>query len=291
MRDSKILLSLSAHEAELALVDQCFNYLVLGKFDFIIIHINSYSPFDTDLFLRLAGKIPHFDRKVLLNPTRCNITTHSQYHWHVTNLHLAHAANYRFALERKIPFDIFCLDASNSLLIKTGLKDWLLSDTQDGLDCVEMEPRWFWAKFARDDKVLLTMSKNLYIAQHEGTFYHRDRFGLVMRKISQYQRNLTLLIESGDTPPEYPREEVLFSSFYSEVMGAIATRKPFINLPWEKNLKWSLDDVDLHLSSSFNDFPGHYFGIKRVPRNINDPIRILIGNKYGYRAIIKSALS
>jgi hypothetical protein len=61
-------------------------------------------------------------------------------------------------------------------------------------------------------------------------------------------------------------------------------------MPWHRNLTWDFEEVKKHIVDDFKDFGGN-FGIKRVPRDINNPIRALVGTVYGYRKILIDALT
>lgn len=283
MAKNKILLSLSAHESEWTLLDLCLNYLFLGMVNGIVIHVNSISKFNKQLFGKLVSKIPGLNGRIFLNPYSTSIEQHSRHSQNVTNLHRAHISNFFYAINSGFNFDYICLDASNSLIIKPGLKDYICQTRNGGIGSVSLDPKWFWHDNVLGDSNITNDKTSIKVSPHEGAFFERTTFIEISRLVLLYDRKDTGLLLLDEPRPEYPREEVLFSTYFYKIHPGSSTADTYIFMPWEKNLHWSLHEVAQHIQTGFNSFGSQKFGIKRVQRDINDPIRVLIGNNYGYR--------
>lgn len=84
-------LSLTVHEAPPTIVDQCLNNVVVGNYDAIVLHVNANAPLDTALLMRLVDSVPALRDVVHLNPTRLPTDWVAP-----GLLHRAHIANFRW---------------------------------------------------------------------------------------------------------------------------------------------------------------------------------------------------
>jgi hypothetical protein len=279
----KVMVSLTAHESELALIDQCMNYLWVGGVDGVVIHINAHSNFHTERFIAYCRCMSQwFEGKIFINPYGVGITPHSQDVRIVTNLHRAHISNFLYLTECGVNFDHFALDASNSLLIRPGLSQYIQNAPCNLLEQAEMPKDWSWLLFVLADENLARDVAQIKISGHEGSCYQRDVFQKIVKSIMAYEFAEQSSILSGRPRVEYPREEVLFASYFFKYFKDTPTQTNYIDLPWHRYLVWHLDEVKNHIASHFENFK-HKYGIKRVARDFNDPIRAFIGKTYGYR--------
>jgi hypothetical protein len=87
---------------------------------------------------------------------------------------------------------------------------------------------------------------------------------------------------------QYPREEVLFCNAALEAGILPEGRPPYIDMPWHRNLSWDLETVRATLAD--DALAPSKFGIKRVARDIDDPVRALVGEHFGYRRLLQAAI-
>lgn len=288
---NNIVVSISAHESELCLVDQCLNYVLLVDPKLIIIHLNSKANFNTQLFKIIVDKIPALAGKVLLNPFSIYIETYPGNVAVVTGLHRAHLTNFTFLEHSRIPFDYFALDASNSLIIRPGLSSWILQDIGDLVGNSPLIDDWNWYSAVKSDNALSSIFQEIKVSQHEGEVFKYSAFKELVYLIYQYEFCEVENLSGGSHRVQYPREEVVFPTAYFASTTRSEVRPPYIFMPWDRNLNWTEEDLRGIWNTDYHSFDKNKFGIKRVARDINDPIRILIGEKFGYRKYLISAVN
>lgn len=279
----KVAVSLTAHESELALLDQCFNYLCVGEVDMLVIHVNPFSGFNTTLFLRLLDVSP-IREKVFLNSFSVGVPHSAEMRTNPV-LHRAHVSNFQY-LRTLTTFDLFCLDASNSLLIRPSLWKFLQKGEVAGGGEIPVE--WTWNRYLANDIAADFFKDALCMAQHEGTVYTVENFSRMVDDIIVYEKMLTDHIGTGGELAVYPREEVIFPSAYRKTCSrsmASHAHERYIYIPWERNLYWHINEVEAILECR-QPLPDLKYGIKRIARDINDPIRAMVGNHFGYRTQI-----
>lgn len=123
------------------------------------------------------------------------------------------------------------------------------------------------------------------MAQHEGTVYTFGNFSQMVDDIIAYEKMLTDHIGTGGELAVYPREEVIFPSAYRKTCsGSMASHshERYIYMPWDRHLYWHIHEVEAILECR-QQLPDLKYGIKRIARDINDPIRTMVGNHFGYR--------
>lgn len=277
----KIVTSLSAHESELALLDQCFNYFHVGDVDAIVVHINPYSAFSRELFLRLVHASPFADRIFVNSFATGDQRVSKKYVLAGSVLHRAHISNFQF-MDALVDFDIFCLDASNTLLLKTGLRQFC--EAGEAIQRCVMNPQWIWSEDVNTDAALRFFGESLCVGQHEGSVYARDSMRKMVRVVLAYERALAQQEGRGEGFAAYPREEIVLPSAYNKAVGGDPRPEPYVYISVERDidLHWSVAQVDEVLSGKA-PLPEMKYSIKRVPRDMNDSVRIHIGNYFGYR--------
>jgi hypothetical protein len=283
-----IYLSLSAHQSEPCLVDQCLNYLIVGKIDKVVVHINPLSTFNVDLFNIITNYMEETRNRVIINPYQSPLYSLKSNERLTSVLHRAHILNYLYIRECFDDIETICLDSSNSLLIRPGLSDYIAD--KEAVSTRLMEPDWLWRPMVQDD--LLTQQvgvDNIRFSQHEGTFFKKASFDKICAFISKYELALQRQGKTLDQILMFPREEVLFSTGYCLECGDKEVFPPYIWMPWERELAWSVEDV-AQIFSGQQPCKDYHFGIKRVARDINDPVRMYIGDHLGYRPRFLEAL-
>jgi len=281
----KIFVSISAHEAELCIIDQCLNYICVGKLDGVVIHLNATCDIDIRLLELLINEIKELKGKVHLNPLRLKLHSMRRHPKLTPILHRAHIENYLY-LQKFEPVDVFCLDASNCLLVKAGLRDYVQGGI--GVNQGRLSKEWPWYKDIIRDRILQEYKSFIRLSQHEGTFFDNTTFEKICLFILKYEESITKAFPREADIPEFTKEEVLFPTAYAALTAGTSTPlKPYVWLNWEKQLEWPRENVIQILHHP--DLPENTYGIKRIPRNINDPAREEIGNYFGYRSILMAA--
>jgi hypothetical protein len=281
------LASIPVHEAALAAFEQCVNYRVVGGMDAIVLHVNALSgAFDIPLLERLVAGTALLRDRVFINPERLPIRPMVRDPHFVATLHRAHVSNYAFA-RRRLAFDWFCMDASNSLFVRGGLREALANDI-DGIDVTPMAPQWFWRGPVVADPAWEMFWGDLYQSNVEGTFLRTARLDPICTGIADYEARLAAHGAQGHPFCEFPREEILFQTLYRHQNGPCTTQPPYVWMRWERSLVWQPDEVRNALATQ-TLAPGKY-AIKRVGRDVNDWVRVMVGRHFGYRAAVAEAI-
>lgn len=280
----RAIVSLSVHEAELAIIDQCLNYRVVGGMDGIVLHATATAALDLGLVQSLIDRLPLLRGHVWINPERLSLFPMTGSPQHTPVLHRAHAANFAF-MAGFDPFDVFCLDASNSLLVRRGLRRYIAAG--DGVYGEPVMPPWPWVEAVRADPVAALYPEAVVRSHHEGTFFRRETFEVLAGAVRAYEDHLQSLGIGDEGLSPFPREEILLPTAYAALDPPRLAQSPYIWLPWERDLAWSPAEVAEVLATGVL-LPGK-FGIKRVPRDIDDPVRVAVGEHFGYRALLADA--
>jgi len=281
----KIFVSISAHEAELCIIDQCLNYICVGEFDGVVVHLNAIHEVDISILELLIDEIEELKGKVHLNPVRLQLHSMRKNPLLTPILHRAHIENYLY-LHKFGAVDVFCLDASNCLLVKKGLRNYVQGGV--GINQERISKGWPWHKALARDSVLQQSKDFIRVSQHEGTFFDRATFEKICQFILKYDESIAQAFPRAADIPEYTKEEVLFATAYAaQATGTPPPLKPYVWFRWEKQLEWPRADVIEILHHP--NLPEGKYGIKRIPRNINDSSREEIGNYFGYRPILLAA--
>lgn len=274
------ILSLTVHESEICAIDQCLNNMIVGGVDRIVLHVNRTGTFDVALFELLRDQLDALRGRVFVNPLSLPIATMRDSPVHSQAVHLAHLQNWFYA---RSLFDAswFMLDASNTLLLRRGLAASLGGALR--LNFADMGA-WHWRpRYERDTAIA---SKFRRVSAHEGACFRADVFDRLVPILMRYE---ALAARQGfDYIEQYPREEALFTNAALEA-GVQPEGTTYIHMPWERQLNW---DLATARETLVNDtLAAGKFGIKRVARDIDDPIRALVGNHFGYRQQLQDAVA
>lgn len=311
-------LSLAVHESPPTIVDQCLNNVLVGGFDAIVLHVNVNAQLDTELLMRLVDGVPALRGVVRLNPMRLPTD------WVAPGLlHRAHIANFRW-LKTQCEFDVFATDASNTLVIRPGLKEHLSANPigVDGIPACGWQSAW--EANLRRDPLFEMVGEACRRNQIEGMFMRAALFEQVVAWIDGYEERYEAAIASGREPEKVPREEYLFSTALAQLghepqgtaymmmrQGSALGWHSFVGdqppvwhnaLAVGQGFSWEPMEIERSLAAGrllplfwevladhvppIRDFAAYKagkFGIKRVHRPVDDPIRRLVGDHYGYR--------
>lgn len=319
MNTGCIAVSLPVHEAPEVVLDQCLNLRVVGGIDHVVVHVNRNAiDFDTERLSRDAQAHPLLRDRVHLNPVR--LATE----WVAPGLlHRAHLANFRYAQERLGPA-IFCMDGSNTLLVRPGLADFM---RKQGLGIDAVSPFGWgnnWEQALRDDSVLQQHGGALCRrSQIEGVFMPSELMAEVVQWIDGYDADFDQRWPDPTGAPALPREEYLFATALL-ALGYQARGTAYVLHRHGGNHVVYRFDAEGKANATFTTSIGHdfhfdageiamslaagqlrpffwelladhvppildtdtyrrgKFGIKRVNRVLDEPIRAMVRAHYGY---------
>ena len=278
----RVAISIPVHEAPAVIADQCRNILESTDDACVILHFSANAP---DLVEQTAGELAPWvrDNRVIVNPTRL------QTHGH--NVLEAHVANFTHLEQLDHPFEHFCLDASNSLMIRRGLAAHV-QKFDAGLRPVEYDrdANTWHLPHVRADEQMLALLRHLGVSetkvfgsQVEGTFYRRSLLRGPMQMIREHYRDYRLA--------PYPKEEILLSTVFCNMNPNVQSIvRPYVFCPWRRKsglikllktrLRRDYDvttrDIDLLLAGKHpmrGDGGCEVFGVKRVARTMESPVR------------------
>lgn len=219
-----------------------------------------------------------------------------------------HISNFQFAKKVKIPFTHFCLHSSNDLFVRSGVESYIRKydfgffhdDLPDGLDLFS-----HWKSDFEKDHVYQRIMRSICspptqcASQVEGTFYPREAFENFARCYMRYawrefsffpgyvHGRILCLVHLLDKIAQtrkrrllvgkyaYPREEFYPPNFFSTICPSPAP--PYCLMNWQTNLTVTTEDIETIRNGRIPT--GEYrelFAVKRVNRDINDPLRKMI---------------
>lgn len=277
----RILVSLPVHEHPEVVRDQLRNFLRFLRDPIIVLHVSA--SFDVDIDSLIVSD------RVLVNPERI-VTA-----WGTGILARVHLSNMRFALA-ETEFDTIALHASNDLFIREGVEDYIDGHAA-GATLKKLEG-WWWRRRSLGDRPLAKyLQRNglaaADVAHIEGTFYRRDVLEKMLQSLKYLERKvwwrqLTRPFKLENTPlplnlnPPYPREELYFPTALS-ACGIHPTAAPYVYMNWERQLTLTIDEIEAVRRRDYDALPdfdkpqgGEFFAVKRVPRAMDDPIRLHI---------------
>lgn len=268
-----IVFSIPVHEKPEVVFDTILNYTYFNSNCAIVLHIAQKFDFnngciDKETFFR---KLSSF-KNVFINPK----SVRTGY----GDIIQAHIANYQY-IKDVIDFDYIALGASNDLFIKKGLYDYI-SPYRAGLKIIPIDEdkTWIAAYKAKEDLDLARMLNDItgkepiiYRSQVEGCFFKKDLFDKMCDLITLHYN-----YEKTDPKKMYAREEVYFPS-----LAMMLEKKEDVlldNYTYNsvKSPSWTVYSSDI-LRILSQDLP--YFCVKRVDRDLNNPIRRYIRDELG----------
>jgi hypothetical protein len=298
-----ILFSIPVHEQPAVIVNQVENFTFFNPGCQIVLHVSAWMPENevNDLRQSLAAH-----PNVHINETRLwsGYADGSQMKMHVVNC--------EYAQKLGIPYDYFCIHASNDMFVRSGLEDYIKTFDIGGF-FFGLRPDtsgYVHLVRAQSDRLLKKMMKKYGITtiiggQIEGTFYRKPIMETVAGRIRRdafYEipgiyaqatsRSLTKLVERKasrylirklNKGLLYAKEEIYFATL-SQDMAKTCAPYSYVYMNWFVNLKVTEDDVNNIRSHNYagldylRNIPVpaeqlNFFSVKRVDRKINDPIR------------------
>ena len=190
----------------------------------------------------------------------------------------AHISNFEY-VSKIADFEYFSLEASNNLFLRTmpNITYWDIC-CGDSL----LEPTWHWyPKIFNKDVYLEDILKYFNadysmarVSQVEGVFYRKEIFQQIVDVINKFYDYRTVLNKERSI---YPREELYFSTIAYLINKDFKNLKnPYCFVDWNK----TMDPFDRVINISEGKIEGKY-SLKKIARNISDPIRFIISDKIG----------
>lgn len=210
------------------------------------------------------------------------------------NILHAHLSNFRFAERTLGAFDTFTLHASNDLLVRPGAAAYM-ARTEAGFRCPPVGPEWDMGIATRRDPQYIRLSEVtgpfvLRSGQHEGSFYPRALFAQMTEAAEDAYS------PGGSTvPPLIAREELWLSTLARHFLGRVPDGLPYVYS--EAHMGHTpVDHPTIEaIRSGFLDLPRttereedgqtivypvrdpeNYYGVKRIVRLMDDPLRTYI---------------
>lgn len=291
-----ILFSILVHEKIDVICDQIQNFQHYNPGCLIVLHVSRTFRLQEEVAIgQLAKK---FDR-VFVNPEslRTGLIDDSVLRGHLSNI--------QYVIQLGLEFEYIGFHASNDLFVKEGVLDWMRG-FDAGMSCfpVTASMDWSQAQQALRDKMLKRIlakqsGGDVYGSQVEGVFMTRAIVGKVYHAIEpelrkgvagkieqllkvwmpvKYYRGLFQALCPGVV---YAKEEIYFASLLK--LFSKKTSWVYVYMNWSKGLV--VDESDLAVVVEGNkasleavmkkSLPENvnFFAVKRVRREIDDPIR------------------
>ena len=256
-----IIYSVLCHESL-----ECVDDLISNIFKFnhkynvlIVLNLNSY-----------LGKMltdHHFPENVLVYPRYTEKRT-----FHISILQ-GHIDNYNYIKEMKINCDYYCAISSNSLFVRSVQMDKIkeyYDEHMTGTGCYERKYEsltgWHWDAFNKNSLLVDVFRKNriyTYSGAMEGRFYIKEIWEQVIQNIKQHDLISKVTLNTAF-------EEIIPSSLEMYHYG--------FKVPIICKVYWHVQDyrVDVKHIEEFNKEENYMSMVKRVYRDIKDPIRTYI---------------
>lgn len=267
------------------IVDQAHNILDFTTDIGIVYHVSANAPGLAERFLPAMDKWVR-EGRVLVNPRSIKTT--------LINVLETHVENFHYLEEIAHPFEYFCMEASNDMLIRKHVDQWIARHDA-GLKYTEYDTSkndWF-LPMIREDRQLLALLKSYGIRhdtivgyQIEGSFYRRD---LLTETMHAMKRGYTDYHACN-----YSKEEVMLPTLFCRLndVSKLRIARPYVFTPWgRKPTLWKLlktrarRDYDVTVDDIQKIFAGKHpmradcasiYGVKRIPRIIDAPMRIYV---------------
>lgn len=252
-----IVYSILVHENIECIYDMIYNICYFNKYNKYLIVIHS------NLYIYEIIKKTHLPKFVIINP---NPYEKQKYTYSILKGHIDN-----FLLVKNLNYKIFCLLASNCMIVKHIDINYLYKNsselssyTQKYEDLKEITNNK--SEFLKNLSLIeLFKDKNICIKMefHEGSYYKKNVFESIINFINE--NNIENKITS-----EFVAEEILLASIENYITNKITDRicKFSIgSLPRQR-------DIDNIINSK------KYYIIKKVPRIINHRVRLLINKLY-----------
>jgi hypothetical protein len=221
-----------------------------------------------------------------------------------------HVSNFLYAKKTGLSFSHISLHASNDLLIVSGVEQYI-KESNFGFFRFNIDAEEFGFSLWREDfltdntytRMMSDVTSNIsrYVSQVEGTFYPQSAFdkfaesyyrhawreipwplgyvhGTNKKMVDLFQR-----LQRNRKRRKYigryfyPREEFYPPNYFSTMCQY--PHAPYCYMDWKNSLKVTASNI-LAIRNGEETLGGYskLFSVKRIPLDINDPLRILIRN-------------
>ena len=272
-----LVISIPVHEKAEIVIDQIVNLKHYCPTSAIVIHIsNSFNWKDSLLNEEEFLSVIQSFENVFVNPTRLNTARAEIIHTHISNFEY---------ITQILDFEYFGMNASNELFVRPmpPIKDCDLCACIDGILKFLKSDYWY-GRLLKDEYIYKLVDylgntiDDVCKSQIEGSFYRKRLFQQiidVINKIYSYKDT------SNQDRIVYPREEFYFSTV-AHLLNKTAhfkVRQPnYTCVFWENKMYLPTTEQIMNIVQGKMD--GRY-SIKRVLRDINDPVRVQIGTEIG----------
>ena len=270
------MISIPVHEKTEVVIDQIVNCKHFFPNCGVVLHIskgfNYEDSFHTEKeFMFILSTFEN----VFVNPTHLDTGFADIVQTHVSNF------NY---IANLVDFEYFAMEASNDLFVRQmpEIKD---RDANFYRNIWEKHDTWnkYWRIPLINDKYLndiLNYFKKdrsvLICSQIEGSYYKKELFAKIVELIDRFYNYKEVIKQPRTT---YPREEVFYSTLATLLDENLNNlQNPYTFVPWSTPGYLPSEEEINDVSNAKKE--GKY-SIKRVLRNINDPVRFMIGTQIG----------
>jgi hypothetical protein len=284
----QLAFSLPVHEDNLVVTNQLKNIFKYNPGCTVVLHVSKlFVDFDRQYFQSMPG--------VVINPHRYRLFHDGRVFLHGTGLLLSHCSNFCYLQEIGLSFDTFCLISSNEMFVREGLADYV-NQVKNGFQAVRFDLKQDWHVFSRRidqhpslSALLDSLDTNIvYGGQTEGQFFEKTLFQRICnlyftvfgeREINDFETEevvpQTVAMALGIKPSlpftlvDYTHHDFqITKELISVLTDPIYYNKVKLNLGPKGN--------GMLVSPHVNSDNHSVFSVKRVPRNVNDPLRIFI---------------
>ena len=284
----KVVFSILVHEKLEVVLNQISNFVRFNPDCLIVLHLSQ--SFRVELGDQIS-KITELDH-VLVNSESMNTgyADNSQFYAHFSNL--------LYLEKHDIRFDYVCFHASNDMFVRSGLRDHI-RNFETGFGFFEARKTWYHGRQAlKDYRLQKVLAKEgggtIQGSQVEGAFMCYDiykkflpliaenhlhkntNFVEAIRAIQNFFRERNFYFPSIRGGLMYAKEEVYFPTFCYSMTTKNCS--PYVYMNWEKGLRVTVEDVLKLIDTSSEEHTKVFFAVKRVERDLNDPIRRFISS-------------
>jgi hypothetical protein len=280
----QLAISIPVHENNAVVANLVENILHYNPGCVIVLHVSAvFQDFDPSVANTQPG--------VFINPHRYSTQLGK-------GLMLCHCSNFRHLVMTGRSFDAYCLMSSNEMFVRNGLNKYV-EDVQNGFQAVPFEAAGDWhLNFRRIDKhpkilaLLSALATNgVFGGQAEGQFFQKPVF----------QRICDIYLSVfGEVPlNDFETEEVVPQTI-AMALG-LSPALPFTLVDYSHNIDFRISipalallanpalagrvNLNIGLKSPLTLVSPHagakntsVFSVKRVPRLLDDPLRVYINN-------------
>lgn len=265
MHSPKIIFSIPAHECFECLEKQIENFILKVPNSFFVVFLSSNNNFH----LNKNFSKYEYENRVFFNPES------KPTFW--GDCYYQHYSNYKF-VKNKLDFDYWCFEASNSILLKDGLSEYLTkydalaksdrlfgpTPNQTNFRAILKADNWssWWNRLHKDERFMKLVEDNkfeMYNGFIEGMVFNKNIASEIFNILDFYECNEYRNQNSNC----YPREELYFTTVFFNKFQDSKHKHNYCNV----NL--NIDNLEFVMKS----FDGFY-SVKPCPRDVSSKIHI-----------------